>query len=640
MNIRITHLMFAFILCLKTLSAIGQESTYGYIHFKEGLPVKATGQVLISYKENFDETPQISDWIPFTDSLAIVDEIIYFSRGPFWLLIPVENTSDSTYSLAVKIFSNYSRVMLKSNSTDSVYFFRLQQSTFDDYVPGSYFPAAPLTFSPGVDTVLIYCEPITNYKAALHRVIFDYTDDVSGDWVKHVSRSGSFIFILFTFVSFIAFQIFYIIIQYFYHRKREYIEYFFYLICIFIYFSVRLEHMMRIDILTGSVIGLRPYLNDMMMLLPYVFYMRFGRFFIGMKQNYPRMNTQIKYFEGVLIILIIAVTFFSAIGHSFFSREVMLIIGIALFSYTTYLVGYFFIRRNKLINFLLAGSLCAITGSFISTVLSVLPLYIDIEVIAPLIFSMIGITFEIFFFNTGLGYKAKYEQEEKIVAQQKLIQENERNQLISKEMQNIRDNIANDLHDDVGSTLGSISLYSEIANNTLDKDPAATKSILKKITVSSQKMLESMNDIIWSIHTRRDDNQKLVDRMKQFVADRITPMGIQFDLSLDEEVKKLNFSMEARRTLLLFFKEAVNNAAKYSDTKNVTCTMQVADGILIISIKDFGKGFNTSEVRNGNGMKTMSERISALNGSFLITSEPGDGTVIIAEIKVKDVEAV
>ena len=197
-----------FLLCFLSLLIEAQEAHYEYVFFKEGLPVESTGQARISYKNSFDEVPEVEDWIPFTDSIAVADNLVRFSRGPFWLMIPVNNTLDSTFRILVKTISGYSRIMLKSNSNDSAYYFRLEDATYDEYVEDTYFPAARLSIEPGIDTLFLFCEPITKYKASLTRIILDYSDGAIGDREQMIARSERFIFILFAFVSFIAFQIF------------------------------------------------------------------------------------------------------------------------------------------------------------------------------------------------------------------------------------------------------------------------------------------------------------------------------------------------------------------------------------------------------------------------------------------------
>ena len=71
-----------------------------------------------------------------------------------------------------------------------------------------------------------------------------------------------------------------------------------------------------------------------------------------------------------------------------------------------------------------------------------------------------------------------------------------------------------------------------------------------------------MGDIVWSIHPRNDNMKDLSLRMRRFAADVLSARGIEFDIRIPEE--DLSLGPEARRDLLLIFKESVNNAARHS----------------------------------------------------------------------------
>ena len=74
-------------------------------------------------------------------------------------------------------------------------------------------------------------------------------------------------------------------------------------------------------------------------------------------------------------------------------------------------------------------------------------------------------------------------------------------------------------------------------------------------------------------------------------------------------------------------------------TNKIICTMNLKNENFIISIKDFGKGFLVDAINKGNGMRTMRERVESLNGSYSIISNPGQGTEILAEIKVAELKS-
>jgi two-component system sensor histidine kinase UhpB len=79
-------------------------------------------------------------------------------------------------------------------------------------------------------------------------------------------------------------------------------------------------------------------------------------------------------------------------------------------------------------------------------------------------------------------------------------------------LQTLRNHIASDLHDDVGSTLSSIAIFSELAR----QQSKEVMPMLDSINESSRKMLESMTDIVWTINPENDNFEKIILRMRSF----------------------------------------------------------------------------------------------------------------------------
>ncbi|GAC1588215.1 MAG: hypothetical protein NVS3B19_07670 [Ginsengibacter sp.] len=90
--------------------------------------------------------------------------------------------------------------------------------------------------------------------------------------------------------------------------------------------------------------------------------------------------------------------------------------------------------------------------------------------------------------------------------------------------------------------------------------------------------------------------------------------------------------MAARRDFFLFFKEAVNNLAKYSNSKTALIKLHLLDYKLILQVKDDGDGFDLNDQREGNGIANMKKRASNLKGKFKINTGLKTGTDIELEV--------
>ena len=127
----------------------------------------------------------------------------------------------------------------------------------------------------------------------------------------------------------------------------------------------------------------------------------------------------------------------------------------------------------------------------------------------------------------------------------------------------IRTKIASDLHDDVGSTLSSISIISDLLQSRLDDSPNA-EEMLRKIGKNARNMLESMDDIIWSVNPQNDNFHNIIVRIREYAVTLFEPLDIKFTIEAPENIASLQVPMDVRRNLFLIAKEAMNNAAKYS----------------------------------------------------------------------------
>ena len=202
------------------------------------------------------------------------------------------------------------------------------------------------------------------------------------------------------------------------------------------------------------------------------------------------------------------------------------------------------------------------------------------------------------------------------------------------DMEKVRRRIARDLHDDMGSTLSTINILSEMAKMKIDSDKPSTKTYLTKISDNSSRMMEAMDDIVWSINPVNDNMQKITARMREFAANVLEAKNIEYSFKVDEEVKDIKLNMEERRDFFLIFKEAINNLAKYSNCKHANIEISIRRSKLQMKIQDDGTGFDVNDSDNGNGLINMKKRARSMRGNLSIESATSVGTKIQLEVPV------
>ncbi len=196
----------------------------------------------------------------------------------------------------------------------------------------------------------------------------------------------------------------------------------------------------------------------------------------------------------------------------------------------------------------------------------------------------------------------------------------------------VRERIARDLHDEIGSTLSSVSLYSSVAQKKVAQKAPEANELLGRISESTTQVLESINDIVWAVNADNDDMEHLVKRMVDHAVRMTETRGCALHFDHDSALRSLPLDMSARKNLYLVFKEAVNNAVKYSGCKELRVTLVRDRSQIVLSIADNGKGFDTAHVHStsggGNGLPNMRKRAAELGATLTITSEVGKGTRI------------
>lgn len=202
------------------------------------------------------------------------------------------------------------------------------------------------------------------------------------------------------------------------------------------------------------------------------------------------------------------------------------------------------------------------------------------------------------------------------------------------ESENVRSRIAKDLHDDMGSTLSTINILSEMAKTKIDTDILTTKKFIHQISENSNRIMESMDDIVWNIDTTNGSIENILSRMREFAGSLLEARGISYTFKEDEQIKHMNLELGRRHDFFMIFKEAVNNLAKYSECKTVSIEVLLKKNILSLQITDDGKGFEYNSQVDGNGLMNMHQRAAALKGVLTIQSKINEGTKVALEIPV------
>jgi signal transduction histidine kinase len=194
-------------------------------------------------------------------------------------------------------------------------------------------------------------------------------------------------------------------------------------------------------------------------------------------------------------------------------------------------------------------------------------------------------------------------------------------------LQKIRNDIAKDLHDDVGSNLSNIALFNAVAQTKI-ADDSSIQPLLNKISEYTQLSQDSMSDIVWMITSDNDLLGNLVTKIRNYADSLIADSTILITFQIEPKIETISLSMLQRKNLFLIIKEALNNTLKYAQCSHITISLSLQKHKLVLVYKDDGIGVNLATIKKGNGIINFTKRVQELKGTVEIVTTPENGFML------------
>ena len=381
------------------------------------------------------------------------------------------------------------------------------------------------------------------------------------------------------------------------------------------------------------------YLDYFLQMLGYIFYIGFTRMFLDTPKKFPTLNKMFIIAEVVLGVFLVtfSILYFTNSRYNNLafventSKFFLIFLGIMYI-----ILGI--VKRNRLMNYLLAGNVSNLLMGVFSQYLILVPS----TTIVPntglfrqsLVYFEVGIFLELIFFLLGLVYKNKIELIEKVKMDEAIKQEAEKQEYekqiaVLSAQQDERSRISADMHDELGSGVTAIRLLSEIARQKTKAQPIDE---ISRISYNANELMTKMNAIIWSMNPGNDTLNSLVAYIRSYASEYLDNFDMDYHINVPSEVPNTMISGVKRRNIFLVLKESINNVMKHAAATEVTISIQF-NHQMIIEISDNGKGINPEQLNQfGNGLKNMQRRMESIGGSFSIYNN--QGTTVKMEIPI------
>lgn len=430
-------------------------------------------------------------------------------------------------------------------------------------------------------------------------------------------------------------MIVYALLSYVQQRKPIYWQYALYIGCMLITFRLDDQDYHKADYAPGA-----NYWVVLLESVAFILYIRFAVLLINIPR-YDPFSYRLLQFMTLLLVAGVAldtVLWLAGVSDGFrstlYTLNRFVLAGMAL-----RVVPRIFRLRKPVISYFITGTLFFVTGCLLALCVNFIPSLFTRQpnhpLTYPVCYMQIGVVLEVLCFTLGLARLNQQTEVEKQAVQAQLIEQLRENERKQEKLQRIRDEIARDLHDELGADLGGIGMLALSASRQVISRPDEAGSKLVLISQSARRVVTTMREIIWNLNSAHDTLQNMAFRFEETARTLLSQHPIELHLELPPRGTDGPLPAEYRRDLFLLFKEALHNLIRHSGATQafIRLTVEAVDTNktrLIVLIQDNGRGFDAGAVGpGGNGLRSMHQRAVSLGGTLRIDTPGGGGTRLI-----------
>jgi signal transduction histidine kinase len=198
-----------------------------------------------------------------------------------------------------------------------------------------------------------------------------------------------------------------------------------------------------------------------------------------------------------------------------------------------------------------------------------------------------------------------------------------------------RERIARELHDETGQLLTALMVNTELLKAEPEFQSVSSQERLEEILSLLSKAMEDIHNLSLDLHPKILNELGLVSAIRWYAKNHLGRWGIDFNITANN----LDHSLSARQEICLFrvTQEAITNVIRHAQAQRVDIEIGIDVESVYLSVRDDGTGFDMDPHGGGEclGLRGMEERVSFLGGQIDISSSPGKGTKVSANIPLR-----
>jgi signal transduction histidine kinase len=194
-----------------------------------------------------------------------------------------------------------------------------------------------------------------------------------------------------------------------------------------------------------------------------------------------------------------------------------------------------------------------------------------------------------------------------------------------------RQRLAGEIHDTLAQGFSSVIMLLQAAETGLGPDaPEPARRQISLAAETARENLAEARGLVAALAPADLGSENLPGALRRVTERLGAETGIEATFTEDGEPRPLPATLDV--VLLRVAQETLANVRKHAEARTVRVSLRYADAMVSLQISDDGRGFAVDGATNGYGLRGMRERLGQVNGRIEVTSGPGPGTCVRAEV--------
>ena len=186
-----------------------------------------------------------------------------------------------------------------------------------------------------------------------------------------------------------------------------------------------------------------------------------------------------------------------------------------------------------------------------------------------------------------------------------------------------RRRLERDLHDGAQQRLVALALHLRLVQADIRRDPAAAEALVTTASAELAESLQELRELARGLHPAVLEHG-LPSALESLASRATVPTAVAC------ETTPAGLTRPAELAIYFVACEALANVGKYSEARAASVRLsRTRDGVAVEIADD---GIGGADAARGSGLRGLADRVEALGGRLRVTSPPGEGTVVTAEV--------